>query len=316
VSQFHAPPVFPSKEERVPGPDTPGGEPAPAFERHRRRLFGLAYRMLGSPADAEDAVQEAYLRWHAADRAAIESPEAWLVAVTTRLCLDRLRRAATERASYPGPWLPEPIVAGDDGDASHGATLASDLSTAFLVLLERLAPEERAAFLLREVFDTDYAEIAHVLGRSEPASRQVVHRARARVREGRPRFAAAAGARRELLERFRDALARGDEAALLDVLAPDARLVADGGGKVSAAPRPVEGAPRIAKFLLGLEKSARGHVSHVLETINGECGLVSLEDGHVFCTTSADVDAGRIRALYRVLNPEKLARFRAARVTR
>jgi RNA polymerase sigma-70 factor (ECF subfamily) len=231
--------------------------PAERFQALRGRLFGLAYRMVGSRADAEDLVQEAYLRWHQADHDRIESAEAWLVTTTTRLALDRLRRLKTERDAYVGPWLPEPIV----GSASMPAPapdqhldLADDLSMAFLTLLERLAPEERAAFLLHDVFEVDYRAIASVIGRSEAACRQVVHRARERVRGERKRFETTEAAKTELLQRFLAAVEARDEQALLALFAPDASWTADSGGKTPAAPRPILGAERIARLVVGLRE--------------------------------------------------------------
>jgi RNA polymerase sigma-70 factor (ECF subfamily) len=203
-----------------------GASDAEVFERHRVRLFGIAYRMLGSVEDAEDVVQECFLRWDAADPTAVRSPEAWLVAVTTRLAIDRLRRVVTERKHYAGHWLPEPIATAREAAADRGAEMASDLSMAFLVLLERLAPEERAALLLRDVFDADYGEIARVLERSEAACRQLVHRARVRVRGERTRFSVPPETHERLLERFLAALGADDQEALLALRAegtgPDA----------------------------------------------------------------------------------------------
>ena len=200
-------------------------------ERFRPRLFGIAYRMLSDVQEAEDLVQETFLRWHQAKHDDVISEEGWLVAVVTRLAIDRLRRAETERLRYVGTWLPEPIATGNVAP-DHRAELASDLSMAFLVLLERLAPEERAAFLLREVFDAGYDEIARILDKTEPAVRQVVHRAKARVREGRSRFSPPAEKQAELLQRFLDALAADDKEGMLALFAPDATFTSDGGGKV------------------------------------------------------------------------------------
>src|SRR5688500_10412928 len=221
-------------------------------ERYRTRLFGIAYRMLGDVQEAEDLVQETFLRWHQAKHDDVVSAEGWLVAVTTRLAIDRLRRAETERLRYVGGWLPEPIATANVAP-DHRAELASDLSIAFLVLLERLGPEERAAFLLREVFDAGYDEIARILGKTEPAVRQTVHRAKARARDGRPRFSPPAERQAELLGRFLDALATDDKDAMLALFAPDATFVSDGGGKVPAARNILEGPDRIVRFLLGLE---------------------------------------------------------------
>lgn len=278
---------------------------AATVERYRARLFGIAYRMLGDVHDAEDIVQEAMLRWQRADRGEVREPEAWLVSVVTRLSIDRLRRSATERASYPGPWLPEPI-APERLSPDYAAELASDLSMAFLVLLERLAPEERAAFLLREVFASDYAEIARVLGRSEAAARQTVHRARERVRTDRARFVAPPDAAARLFTSFVEALERDDKEAMLAVLAADAEWTSDGGGKVNAARRVVRGADRIARMLLGIEAKYGHPFTYRMATLNGETAVVHYLGGRVFAATFCETDGERITALYRVMNPEKL----------
>src|SRR4029434_9534116 len=228
------------------------------FETLRGRLFGLAYRMLGSRADAEDIVQEAYVRWHEAEHDRIENPEAWLVTTTSRLAIDRLRRLKTEREAYVGPWLPEPCVTVmrmPDLDLA----LAADLSIAFLTLLERLAPEERAAFLLHDVFDVGYTEIASVIEKSEAACRQGVHRARERVRGDSRRFDVTASAKAALLHRFMAATEARDERAVLALFAPDATWTADGGGKTGAAPRPIVGAHRICQRVIGV----RGKLSRL-----------------------------------------------------
>jgi len=276
------------------------------FESLRGRLFGLAYRMLGSRADAEDVLQEAYLRWHQVDRATVQNPEAWLVTATSRLAIDRLRRLKTEREAYVGPWLPEPIVSltpAPDRDIS----LAEDLSIAFLTLLERLAPDERAAFLLHDVFDLGYPEIAAVLERSEAACRQVVHRARERVRGDRKRFEATETAKASLLRKFTAALEARDEHTLLTLFAPDATWTADGGGKVAASPHPIVGAARIAKLVIGLREKFWAN-DRVLEvaTVNGESGLCIRDGDRVVATLAIETDGQRILAVYAVVNPEKL----------
>ena len=276
------------------------------FERYRGRLFGIAYRMLGSVDDANDLTQETYLRWHQADVAEIRAPEGWLVAVMTRLSIDRLRRAETERESYVGHWLPEPFDSGAWPAPDRKAELASDLSMAFLVLLERLAPEERAAFLLREVLDADYGEIARVLEKSEAACRQMVHRARTRVREDRPRFPVEAEAKERLLRRFLAALEAGDQDSLLAIVAEDATFTPDGGGRVPATRNVIRGADRVVRLMLGLERKWGAQVKHEIERINGEPALVSRAGEHLVCTTSVAFDGERLVEFYRVLNPEKL----------
>jgi len=278
----------------------------------RPRLLGLAYRMLGDFDEAEDVVQEAYLRWQSADQASIRSPEAWLVTVTTRLAVDQLRRAGKERAEYPGPWLPEPIAVSATEIASTSAApndnveLASDLSMALLVLLEQLRPEERAAFLLREVFDADYEEIARILERSQDAIRQMVHRARTRIHAGRPRVALSPGEHERLLERFTTALAHDDAEGLVALLAPDVVLATDGGGRVRAATRWLAGPERVSKFLLGVKKKGAANQVVRLTYLNGEPALLSTENGVVVSTCSFEIDETGIRALHIVRNPEKL----------
>ncbi|HET7457459.1 MAG TPA: RNA polymerase sigma factor SigJ [Gemmatimonadaceae bacterium] len=278
-------------------------------ERYRARLFGIAYRMLGDVQDAEDLVQEAMLRWQRQENespARVREPEGWLVAVVTRLAIDRLRHLATERAAYPGPWLPEP-VAPERLAPDYRAELASDLSMAFLVMLERLAPEERAAFLLREVFAADYDEIARVLGKGEAAARQTVHRARERVRADRPRFAAPPpDAAERLFHRFVAALETEDKESMLALLAADASWTSDGGGKVSAARRVVRGADRIARMLLGIEAKYARPFTYRLARLNGEPAVVQYVGDRVFAATFCETDGERLTALYRVMNPEKL----------
>ena len=279
---------------------------ANSFERVRGRLFGLAYRMLGSRAEAEDVLQEAYLRWHQADAARIENPEAWLVTATTRLAIDRLRRLKTEREAYIGPWLPEPLVSRMP-PPDRDIDLAADLSIAFLTMLERLAPDERAALLLHEVFEVGYPQVAQVLGKSEAAARQVVHRARERVRGDRRRFDASDEAKRALIERFTAALEARDETTLLTLFASDATWTADGGGKVAAALRPIEGAARIVKLVLGLrDKFWAADRAIEMATVNGEPGLWIHDAGQPVAAMSFETDGARVVAVFAVVNPEKL----------
>lgn len=285
--------------------------PTERFQALRGRLFGLAYRMVGSRADAEDLVQEAYVRWHQADHDRIESAQAWLVTTTTRLALDRLRRLKTERDAYVGPWLPQPIVGSASAPVSapdQHLDLADDLSMAFLTLLERLAPEERAAFLLHDVFEVDYRAIASVIGRSEAACRQVVHRARERVHGERKRFETTEAAKAALLQRFLAAVEARDEQALLALFAPDASWTADSGGKTPAAPRPILGAERIARLVVGLREKFWQPGRHFeIAIVNGETALCLLDDEHLVATLSIATDGERIQAVYTVLNPDKLS---------
>ncbi|GAO02036.1 RNA polymerase sigma factor SigJ [Anaeromyxobacter sp. PSR-1] len=295
---------------------TPAGadpsDRAAVFERLRPRLFGIAYRMLGTVPDAEDVLQTAYLRWHEAGGSDVQNPEAWLVSVTSRLAVDRLRQASGERKRYVGDWLPEPLLTGAAPPADARSELASDLSMAFLVLLERLSPDERAALLLRDVFGAGYGEIARVLDRSEEACRQVLHRARLRVREGRPRFEVPLEARHQLVARLLDRLAAADEQALLALVSDDATWTSDGGGKVHVA-RGLRGSARIVRFLLNVARKAGGRMRRELVWINGEPAMLTYLDGRPFSTTSIATDGGRVTAFYAVLNPDKLRRVEQRR---
>jgi RNA polymerase sigma-70 factor (ECF subfamily) len=282
------------------------------FEQHRARLRGIAYRMLGSLGDAEDVVQEAYLRWHGADLATIRSAEAWLVAATTRLAIDRLRAAAAERRAYVGQWLPEPWPGDLDDGAPPDRRLerTGDLSVAFLLLLERLTPEERAAFALRDVFEVSYAELADTLGRTEAACRQLVHRARSRLRARQARPIGSRDEHKRLLDRLLAAIEAADQDRLLGLLAPDAALISDGGGKVRAARNMIHGADRVARFLLGAARK-QAPLAHGMALLNGEPAVVRWRDGKVHSTISIAGDAGLIRAVYILLNPDKLQRIGA-----
>jgi RNA polymerase sigma-70 factor, ECF subfamily len=277
-----------------------------AFEQNRRRLWGVAYRMLGSRADAEDMVQETYLRWHRAAQEEVRAPQAWLVTTITRLCINRLRQVRAERETYVGPWLPEPLVDESMPPPEEAAELASDLSVAFLAVLERLAPEERAAFLLHEMFDSGYGEIAQILGKSEAACRQIVSRARKRVRADRPRVQVSAAARARLLEAFVQAIRARDRDAMVKLLAEDASLTADGGGKTKAARESVHGADRIARYLLGVLEPYRSDMDFRPVAVNGEPGLAGLLQGRLVAIWSIRTDGVRILDAYVVLNPDKL----------
>jgi RNA polymerase sigma-70 factor, ECF subfamily len=281
-------------------------DPEDAFTSVRRRLFALAYRMLGSRADAEDLVQEAYVRWHQAERATIDNPEAWLVTTATRLAIDRLRRLKTEREGYVGAWLPEPIVS-DMSIPGRDLELASDLSLAMLTILETLAPEERAAFLLHDVFDVDYARVASVLNKTESACRQMIHRARERVRGDRRRFESTDEARLALLKKFKLATETADEAALLALFTPDVVWTADGGGKVSASPKPLVGLDRVIGLLMGIARKWPPDRVIEITTVNGESGMLIRDGRTVMAVMAFDIDADRIAHVYAVLNPDKLA---------
>jgi RNA polymerase sigma-70 factor (ECF subfamily) len=278
------------------------------FEEHRPALARLAYRMLGSLADADDVMQEAYLRWAREGRAAVGSPRAYLATVVTRRCIDRRTAVDARKEAYFGPWLPEPVVEPEDADPGRRLEAAEDVSLAFLVALESLGPAEQAAYLLRRVFDYGYGEIASILGRSEPACRQLVSRAEARVLERRPRFEPAPGEAERLTEAFVHACATGDLGALVGLLAADAVLVSDGGGKATAAPAPVRGADRVARFFLGLIRKAPPGLELRRVRVNGQPGLMATLGGWVVNVLTLDVAGGRIAACYVVRNPDKLAR--------
>ena len=273
-------------------------------EELRRYLFAIAYRMCGSVAEAEDVVQEALLRYHERGVEA-ESPRAYLATVTTRIAIDRLRSARVRRETYPGQWLPEPIV--DDDPARHAET-ADTLSLAFLHLLERLSPVERAVFLLREVFEQPYDEIAAVVGKSPENCRQILARARRRIDDGRRRFRVTRQEREEVARRFVAAWEDGDTDRLVELLAPDAVVHGDGGGKAPSVPVPLVGAERVAKALVGWGARAREHgLSHRAATVNGEPGLVFYDRAGVARWVAAmEIADGVVVAIRSVLNPDKL----------
>lgn len=281
-------------------------ERAAQFTSCRPRLYGIAYRMLGSRADAEDVLQDAYLRWHQAQPTELRSAEAWLVTVVTRLCVDRLRSAKTERAGYFGPWLPEPFISSGPAAPEWAAELASDVSMAFLTLLERLGPEERAAFLLHEVFEFDYPEIATMLDRNQAACRQMVRRARERVCQDKPRFSVSRETHVQLLDKFAAAAKSGDRMQLAALFAHDATLTADGGGKASSVNRILHGADRIARLYHVIARGADDRYRYERAEINGEPGLVRYADGKIDTIISIVSDGVQIEAMYVVRNPDKL----------
>ncbi|TGB01577.1 RNA polymerase sigma factor SigJ [Streptomyces sp. MZ04] len=282
------------------------------FEEHRPVLMGVAYRMLGRVADAEDVVQDAWLRWSTADHAQVREPRAYLVRVTTRLAIDRLRQVQSRRESYVGPWLPEPLVT-DFGptvpDTAERAVLADSVSLAVLVVLESLSPLERAVFVLREAFGFPFSEIAVTLDRGEAAVRQLAARARKHVDEKRPRYEVDPGERRGLTERFLAAAADGDLDGLMTLLAPDVRLVGDSGGKAKAPLRIIETAAKVARFLVGAAHkglSAGGDAEFRFVEINGASALLGLVDGKPDVVFQLDVADGQIKDLYIMRNPDKL----------
>lgn len=286
------------------------------FLGERARLFSVAYRMLGSSAEAEDVVQDAYLRWAGRGQQRIDSPAAFLTTVVVRLSLDRLRSARHQRETYVGVWLPEPLPTSDhpvaEPDPADAAVLADSMSMAFLVLLETLTPDQRAAFLMREVLGYEYAQIAATLGAQEAACRQWVARAKRHIEAGRPRFEADAAHAGELAERFRRACADGDVEALLLLLADDATLWSDGGGKLRAAIRPVYGADRVSRFLAGIARKRDPRATLQRATLNGQPGLVSVLDGQVRMAAGLDIVDGVVCGVRIVVNPDKLTAVQAA----
>ena len=281
-----------------------------AYQELRPLLFSIAYRMVGSASEAEDLVQEAFLRFHraVAGGAEVASPKAYLSAVTTRLAIDHLRSARARREQYVGDWLPEPLVTGEAADPAVHAETADSLSLAFLVLLERLSPVQRAVFLLHEVFGYGYAEIAGLVGRSEDNCRQIAARARRHVEAGRPRFEASRRQREELARRFFAAVDQGDTEGLVGLLATDAVLYGDGGGKAPALAAPLHGAERVARFLVGLARRGRAAgIGYAPAEINGHPGLLTLDpDGRLLGVLALDIADGRVQTVRSIINPDKL----------
>jgi RNA polymerase sigma-70 factor (ECF subfamily) len=279
------------------------------FEQHRPRLWGIAYRMLGARAEADDLVQEAWLRWSRAPRDEIRAPEGWLVTTTTRLSIDRLRQLKVEREAYSGAWLPEPILVETAPPADHAAELASDLSVAFLAMLERMTPEERAALLLREVFDSDYGDIAQILGKSETTCRQIVSRARKHLRDGKPRIHVSAAAHANLLNQLVQAIQNQDQTALVKLVADDATWTSDGGGRTRAAKKRVIGAEHIARFATGVFRQYLPDLEFRLVTVNEEPGLAIYYQGKPLSALTIRTDGRKILDVYSILNPDKLHGF-------
>jgi RNA polymerase sigma-70 factor, ECF subfamily len=289
----------------------------PVFEALRPRLTGLAYRMTGSLTDAEDIVQDAWLRWHRTDPASVDAPKPFLLRIVARLCLDRARSARARREVYVGPWLPEPVAdldrLGHHPGADHIAELADDLSVALLLVLERLSPLERAAFLLHDVFDLTFDDIASMLDRSPAACRKLASRARQRVKEARPARHLPREAAEEFASRFLAALRTGDVTAFARSLAEDAQLIADGGGKIYAALNPIIGRDRIVRFCTGLvRKFGTPREIRRLPLNGGEGFLIVEADGGLQTWTLAWNDRGLVQAIYMMRNPDKLGHLRRA----
>jgi RNA polymerase sigma-70 factor (TIGR02957 family) len=277
------------------------------FHRLRPRLQSIAYRMLGSAADAEEVVQDTWLRWNEAAHATLDSADAWLVTVATRLSIDRLRASKVQREHYVGTWLPEPVLTESAAGPEETLERADQISLAFLMLLERLAPEARAAFLLREVFDADYPELAQIVGKSEAACRQMVHRAKLQLRDERPRFTVSRDAHLRLLTRFADALRQGDFASMTSMLADDVELIGDGGGKVPSFGKPLVGGRRVAQLYYAVGRRAGEGLRVEVAEINGQWGMLRFIDGVIESAQWFETDGERIVRIHSQRNPDKLA---------
>jgi RNA polymerase sigma-70 factor, ECF subfamily len=280
---------------------------AEAFEEHRSLLFAIAYEITGTATDAEDVVQDSYLKWAEIADDDVHNPRAYLAKVATRTALNSLRSARRRREDYVGPWLPEPILTGPD--VAEDAVLGEALSVAMLVVLESLTPDERAVFVLREVFDFPYTDIADATGKSAAAVRQLAHRAKEHVRERQPRFDVDTARQRQVADRFMAATLGGDLQSLMDLLAPGAVLLSDGGGKVSAARRPVQGADRVARFLAGLASKSLPDMRVEFSTLNSLPGLLLFSGSRLDLAAMVEVRDGQVTGVYIVRNPDKLARL-------
>ncbi|MCX5384313.1 RNA polymerase sigma-70 factor [Streptomyces sp. NBC_00083] len=286
--------------------------PEDAFTEHRALLFTIAYEMLGSAADAEDVLQESYLRWSAVEPGTVEHPRAYLVRVVTRQSLNHLRTVRARREEYVGTWLPEPIRTGPS--VSEDAVLAESVSMALLLVLETLNPTERAVFVLHDVFGYSHAEIAASVGKTEVTVRQIAHRARRHVHARRRRFEPGSAATREIVERFLRATSAGEIQGLMDLMAPDVVQISDGGGKVSAARRPVTGHLDVARFVLGVARTSITEATRVEHaTYNGMPAARFLNDGALDWLVAFEIHEGRITGLYAMRNPDKLHRDDAVR---
>lgn len=278
------------------------------FNQHRSLLFAIAYRMLGTVTDAEDMVQETFLRWQQTAEATVKSAKTYLSTIITRLCIDHLRSARVQREQYVGSWLPEPIMTQKTDDPAAQVELADSLSIAFLVVLERLSPIERAVFLLREVFDYDYDTIAQMVERSSANCRQILRRSRQHIAAQRPRFPVSHQQQEQITSQFLEASTQGDLQGLMALLAKDITYWSDGGGQVAAALKPLQGAMKVARFLLALRsKWLSTSVVHVIE-INGQPSMITLVDGCIHSVTTFDIVDGYIQSIYTVRNPQKLKR--------
>ena len=277
------------------------------FEENRSLLFSIAYRMLGTVADAEDVVQDTYVRWRSDSRDDVKSPKHYLISATTRQAINHLNSARVQREEYVGPWLPEPMLTATTTDPVE---LSESLMIAFLVLLESLSPAERAVFLLSEVFDYRPGEVAEIVGKSEANCRQILHRAREAVNQRRRRYEVSVDAVQPVLETFGRAVEQGDLGALLSTLDANAVAYTDSGGKVRAAINPVSGADRVARFIAGIAAKGGAGVTYEFTEINRQPGMLALRDGELFSTVTFDIADGRIHAIYITSNPDKLQTVR------
>lgn len=286
-----------------------------AFEEHRGLLTGVAYRMLGSVSDAEDMVQETWLRWAGTDAAEIKTARSWLVTIVSRLCLDRLKSARVQREQYYGTWLPEPLIP-QDAATSPADQVDESVSIALLLVLEKLSPVERAGFLLHEVFGHTFKEVAQILGKPAPTCRKLVSRARDKVRSEKPRFTVTAHEHETLLVRFLEACRVGEMEPLMALLGQDAALYSDGGGKASAVPKVLTGREAIARFFISISRQggpARGFYETTPTTFNGAPGMLIHVDGKPITALSLEVIDGRIGKIFAHRNPDKLQGFMQAR---
>jgi len=282
------------------------------FNNDRPLLFSIAYRMLGSASDAEDVLQDAWLRYQRVERSTIRSPRTFATTIVTRLCLDRLKSARVKREQYVGPWLPEPVLTSEVDSPAVMIERSESVTLAFLVLLEKLSPEERAVFLLKDIFGYEHSEIADMLGTTTDNSRQLLHRAKARLQDGRPRPTGTAASRRAIAERFARAFSSGNAAELTALLAQDVSMLSDGGGKVSAARRPLDGREQVLNFLIGVHRIAEkagliGRASLRIEDVNAEPALILRLERRLESVFVFSIDDDAITAIRVVRNPDKLA---------
>ncbi len=279
------------------------------FQKYREHLFAIAYRMLGAACEAEDVVQDTYLRWRTVESSALQNAESYLNTMTVRASIDRLRKRKSLREDYVGPWLPEPVV-GQSLITPEAGTISESVSMAFLVLLERLSPTERAVFLLREVFEFEYAAIAEIVEKEEDNCRQIFKRAKKHIDAERPRFSTGANEQWQLAIQFQQAIATGDLSALCSLLAENIRVCSDGGGKVSAARVPIHGRDNVGRFLLGIRRFAIG-LAQTPVILNGQPGVIIGSGNDIYSALIVDMDSRQIRQIHIVRNPDKLAGLRS-----